>query len=74
MRVFQGGIVLDGYQAVLKAVTLPDVVVDVARGRDADAQLLRQVDQALVALGVSLDKVLLQFQEVVAFPKEGEVA
>ena len=74
MRLFQGGIVPDGHQAVLKAVTLPDVVVDVARGNDADAQLLRQVDQALVAPGIPLDKVLLQLQEVVAFPEEAAVA
>ena len=73
MRVFQRSIVPDSHQAVLEAVTLTDVVVYVARCRNAHAQLLRQVGQALVAPGIPLDKVMLQLQEVAGFPKEVSV-
>ena len=66
VRVFQGGVVLDGHQAVLHTMAVADVIVDVARRHDADASLLRQVDEPPVAAGVSLHQVLLQFQEVVA--------
>ena len=73
MGVLQRGVVLDGHQAVLKAVALPDVVMDVARGDHADSQLPGQGGQTLIAPGVSLDQVLLQLQEIVAFPEEPQV-
>ena len=54
VRVFQGCVVLDGHQAVLQAVTVADVIVDVARCHDADVDFLRQVYKPPVAASVSL--------------------
>jgi hypothetical protein len=73
MGVIQGGIITDCHEAVLKAVALLEVVVDVARGDDTDTQFLRQINKVPVTLGVSLDEVLLQLQEIVTFPKETAV-
>ena len=70
MRVLQRDIVVDGYKAVLKTMALPHMVVDVARGDDAHAQLPRQTDEAPVAVGVPLNEVLLDLQEIVALTKE----
>src|SRR3990170_1353172 len=55
--------VSDGDEHVVEAMPLADVVVDVIRRDDAEVELVRQGDEALVTRLVLVDKVVLQLDE-----------
>ena len=65
VSVFQRLALLDGHQAVLQAMTLRDMVVDVVGGNYSYTQLLSKGYEAAVATGIAVDQVLLEFEEII---------
>jgi hypothetical protein len=64
----------DGYQCILEAVPLPDVVMDVAGRDDTQAQVVGQLDQAGHAARIATDQVVLQLHEGAARPEQAREA
>ena len=73
MGFFQRLVVPDGYQGVLEAVPLRDVVVDVVGRHHGHSQVAGELVQAFVALGIAVGQVLLQFNENVDGPEPLQV-
>src|SRR5207245_10958807 len=64
----------NGRQDVVQAMALADVVPDVIGSHEAQSQLIGQLDQLAVALGISEGQRLLQLEKEILRPEPLDVA